>query len=440
MTEQNQKQEQNGSVAGHAVVWAITVVVSLFVFRLLRIFALDFETLIANVARDSFRFAVWIPLGRSLIVYGPLPLTILTISASGYRLLGRRLNAGNPLDRISTPLRRALKILSYLLFLAAAAPLSAAFGVWLSVEAFAWIQWYENIRPIITEILLVTPMIAGPALALLGLGALILVVGQKADKTSRTKKVLRNALGVAMVLFLLIFAALGTLHGSRVALTPGVFLFEKSCNTCHSRSRPLYFVKTPAEWERTVKKMRNQEGAELDDSDERAIVGFLSGMRSYSDRWTFASRCLRCHGFSGMGWEDRRPEEWKAIVARVSRHSPYYYRGDVQDQIVAHLVATRSDEETTLGLPAEQYERFSTLGRTCNRCHSISRSADRYRDANPAEMLELVRRMSQKSGGDRIAPKESFFASTYTELMAQEGLFETMFPHDMIADREALPW
>jgi cytochrome c5 len=53
-------------------------------------------------------------------------------------------------------------------------------------------------------------------------------------------------------------------------------LFEKKCSTCHSTSRTTSQKKTRREWERTISRMKNVNGASLTDQETQAIVEYLS--------------------------------------------------------------------------------------------------------------------------------------------------------------------
>jgi mono/diheme cytochrome c family protein len=53
-------------------------------------------------------------------------------------------------------------------------------------------------------------------------------------------------------------------------------LFEQKCSTCHSASRATSQKKTPREWERTVLRMKNANGAPISDQEAKTIIDYLS--------------------------------------------------------------------------------------------------------------------------------------------------------------------
>jgi cytochrome c5 len=53
-------------------------------------------------------------------------------------------------------------------------------------------------------------------------------------------------------------------------------LFEKRCGACHSVDRSTSQKKTAREWERTVLRMKNVNGASITDDEARAIIQYLS--------------------------------------------------------------------------------------------------------------------------------------------------------------------
>lgn len=53
-------------------------------------------------------------------------------------------------------------------------------------------------------------------------------------------------------------------------------LFEQKCNSCHSMSRATSQKKTAREWERTVLRMKNANGAPISDQEAKTIIDYLS--------------------------------------------------------------------------------------------------------------------------------------------------------------------
>ena len=52
-------------------------------------------------------------------------------------------------------------------------------------------------------------------------------------------------------------------------------LFEQRCSTCHTVSRPTSQKKTAREWERTVLRMKNVNGASITDQEAGVIIEYL---------------------------------------------------------------------------------------------------------------------------------------------------------------------
>lgn len=59
-----------------------------------------------------------------------------------------------------------------------------------------------------------------------------------------------------------------------------VALFEQKCNTCHSIERAKSKKKTQQEWESTVMRMKNVNGAPITDEEAKIIIDYLS--KNYS--------------------------------------------------------------------------------------------------------------------------------------------------------------
>jgi len=53
-------------------------------------------------------------------------------------------------------------------------------------------------------------------------------------------------------------------------------IFEQKCSTCHSLGQATSQKKTSREWERTVLRMKNANGAPVNDQDAKAIIDYLS--------------------------------------------------------------------------------------------------------------------------------------------------------------------
>lgn len=53
-------------------------------------------------------------------------------------------------------------------------------------------------------------------------------------------------------------------------------LFESKCSLCHPTDRPKSKRKTREEWEVTVMRMKNVNGARVSDEEAQAIIDYLA--------------------------------------------------------------------------------------------------------------------------------------------------------------------
>ncbi len=59
---------------------------------------------------------------------------------------------------------------------------------------------------------------------------------------------------------------------------PAVELFEKECSVCHRSGRAKSKRKTREEWEKTVLRMKNVNGARITEEQARTIIDHLTRM------------------------------------------------------------------------------------------------------------------------------------------------------------------
>ncbi len=436
-------------IGAHAAIWLASAgLFALLPHRLARTLALDYEALFYNLVEGypARVDAAAVAVGMRWIELGAAPLAVLLIGTLLYRVGGRHL-PDSPLARpgwIPLAVVAAVAGVCWHLF---ALPASHGLAIWAQVEAYPWIQWAEKL-PEITDRL----RVEGPRYALAGLdgiGALFLlaVIALRGGEPGRPgglgRWLSRGLFALVAVAALASSAPAGgvfALHGSRVGTAGGLGVFVDTCGQCHIRSRPLFFVKTPVEWRTTVDRMRTLEGAPLSDGQAERVVGFLCGMRSFSDRWTFRTRCQRCHRGGARGWEERTPEDWERVVGRMARWSPHYYRPQIRDQVVAHLTRTRSSEGATLGLSADEYRSFVALDGACSPCHSVSRNAEAVAAWTPYERQELLLRMGDKRPEPWSEPELRTLLEAYTALLDDPELRERLVPHDRPIGEGDLPW
>lgn len=437
-------------MAAHAAVWAASAgAFWLLPHRLARVLALDYEALYTNLAEgyparlDDSALAV----GMGWIEWGAAPALVLLFASLIYRITGLW-GLRNPLTRVGGLPRTAVFALGLGCWAVFAMPASHALAMWAQVEAYAWIQWADNIPVVMDDLRLRGPGVLLPGLVLAGALSLWVSLRPPADDSRGSRprwwRRARRVAWSAVLLIVLVAAApaggIFTLHGSRIGGAEGLGVFEETCGQCHLRSRPLYFVKTPVEWRTTVERMRTFEGAPIDEAEAEAVGDLLCGMRSFSDAWTFRTRCQRCHREGVRGWGERSAEDWERVVGRMARWSPHYYRPQVRDQVVDHLVRTRSDEAATLGLDPAVYRSSMALDQACSPCHSVSRAADRAAALEPDARRELLLRMGAKRSEPWGAAELETLATTYEALLADEELRARLFPHDLPATEGDLPW
>lgn len=413
-------------------------------FRLLPALALDIEALIINTYPDYLHkdTAVW--WSRFILLYGSIPLSLPLLARMALWAVPRAGSWAGLLRRIPLPLKMLWALLLLALYGVFCVPLAIALSVWLSVEGYWWIQWYQNVRLVLDRVLDYSLYVALPGLWALSPFLLRFHIWGPGEGRSRAQ--VWAIRGLAAILLLVALAALapvilgGGAHAWRVAFAPGRGILETTCNNCHVRTRPLYFIKTPAEWRRTITRMKAFEKAPLSETQKEDVLAYLEGMRSFSDAWTFRTRCQRCHVTSTWGWEDRDPQDWEAIVHRVSRWSPYYYKKDVRDQVVAHLKATHSNQGSTLGLDRQTYERFWKVGQLCSSCHTLSREQRRYRSLDSAAITRLVTDMREKMVSPFNRGQIRSIAATFKELISTPQRLHRLFPHDQMVQEGGPPW
>jgi len=445
---------QKNKLIAHLLVWI--GVISLYlavIFPLARVMGLDLEALIVNLAQDYgpsepplwFADAQWIGWGKLLLAAGSAPLFLLTCTGLVYCLLPRRWRLESPFLGLPRWSRISVALASLVLFLWFCFPLSLGLVVWLQVEAYWWVQWYQNLDQLMEQIRLYAPPILLPGVVAGGIWAASFAVRCKRDaplKRSIGRKTLRAAwlvVSVPTVLAALGPLAMGALHAGRVLAAPGPAVFEDKCGGCHDLALSLYYIKTPVEWERTVKTQEEEEGVDLSPEEREDVLGFLLGSRSFSDGWTFRTRCQRCH-LSTRGWAKRRPEEWARVVDGLARWSPHYFRPDVKAQVLRYLGRTRAAAGARQGLDSKTHAAFQETARACSGCHSLSHGADRSRGQAPAELKRLVRRMNRKRAQPLSPARLSSLARTYQQLISDPARFERLFPHDRPAEDGWIKW
>jgi len=431
--------------------WLLALVLCLLVGSwLTRPLALDLEALVWNLHLDwttdyeqawyaDTAVLTWlVPLLR----WGGLPLLTVALAGVGFRLAGLRDPERDAIARAAPGSRLLLGLATLVPFAGFAVPCALAVSVQVEVEVYPWLEWHGQVDPVMGVIHGIGPWLMLPGLLLTGPLLLLATLSRPPDKAPpgraggppawrRWSGRLATAVAAVVLLPFALGAFAGCLHATRTAKLPGVRVHAQSCASCHERALPLYYVKTPTEWQRTVATHVEIERVALDRGESEALLGFLNSMRSFSDSWTFRTRCGRCHGSTWRSWDRRTPEDWEAMSARLARWSPYYYRHDARDQVTDFLEDRlgRADGGL-LELPVEQADQLREVHDLCALCHSASYEADRYREASPEAVLAMVERMNQKLPDPVPEEELAGLSRRYSELIADPARFDLLFPHD----------
>lgn len=437
----------------HALVWSAALALYWALLHpLAQALALDFQALLENMSQDHspsqasewYADRAWIPHGKALILAGAAPLLVLAFASLFYYLLPWRVVINNPLLALSCRQRWGLGLGILVAFCGACLPGALGLSVWFQVELYWWIQWYANVDPVMEQTREIAPLAVLPGMVLAGACCVLLSLRRpRTRRRPQSKKMLWARLlltaGALLALPALALPAGGLVHAARLVTHPGPGVFQAKCRGCHDLTLPLFYIKTPAEWERTVKTQMEEEGVKLSGGQREDVLGFLLGMRSFSDEWTFRTRCQRCH-LSTSGWDDRRPEDWAALVDRLARWSPYYFRSDVKAQVVRHLTRTRSRPDARLGLDGASYEAAWEVARVCSRCHPLSRGLEGHRSATAARIDHLFEQMNRKLARPLGQKQLRRMRGPYRRLLADSERLRRLFPHDLPLKDGWLKW
>lgn len=205
----------------------------------------------------------------------------------------------------------------------------------------------------------------------------------------------------------------------------GLRIMKKNCAACHPPYRAFHYIKAPDQWQVTVNRMRNLEGAVVTDEDAGKIVELIKRKNSYSDGYLFTAKCTRCHGKSELESVELTSEEWGLVVDRVARLSPYAYRTDWKKQIIRYLSRTMAVSETMIDKNVITKLRFE---KACGYCHQLVLALE---PLSPDEDVSaMVRRMRLKAPMVFPEEYERTIAEFVQQLPKDEKKFNHMFPHD----------
>ena len=418
----------------HLLVWgAALALFFLGPYQVLQVLALDLESLVFNMVEGMPARVRGDELALDLarIQWGLTPLFVLLAARGLYALVARLRPTPCPLASGHLAARLLLVVPAAAGVVAFARPGAEALSVRYMAEAFYWIQWSANVQPAMAWVRAQTPSLVYPALAVTSCFVLWLSLRPGSPRKGPLPRVRRLILVSAGLLILLFWATAGGGQATVAALGGGQALFRERCGSCHPRARALYRVKPPGAWRRTITRMCLVEGAELDEAEAEEVITFLTNTRSFSDGWTFRTRCQRCHGLKTWSWEDRPPADWRRIVERLARWSPYFYRQPIREQIVAHLTRAASSAGATLGQTPAQYQAYQDLDRRCGVCHSLGWNADKFKGLDLARTEPMVRRMFNKNSSQLTDDQIKKLTLDYLTVATDPALFNRFFPHDL---------
>jgi hypothetical protein len=384
----------------------------------------------------------WIDRGEVALKYGSLPLALLVLVGWGLRRRARILPGSWALDRLSVRVRAGMAVLAYLPFVAFAVPFALALSVWILVESFVWIEWYDLLGqlPEYTLMRFAPLFMAGTLLA--GAVVLFLVLRRGPQVQGGRRRWWHWLIGLGVVLPVSLVVApafLGAaVHGYRLAPVLGNETgFRDACSSCHSIAAPLVYIRTPDDW-RTSLESTCLGKSDLGQQQKDDIVDFLVGMRSFPDAWVFRTRCLGCHGQWPPDWEGRHPDDWKGIVDRAGRYSPHYYSPAIRTQLVRHVSDTWPGEGHDVAGHDASVVRATI--RTCTTCHFMSRNIDAHSEVSMQEAVDLVRRMNERLPEPIGEAEVQAAADIWRSAARDPETMSRMVPHDRPVLSEAVDW
>lgn len=344
-----------------------------------------------------------------------------------------------PLGPYRLPLSLACVLASGLFTVLVLAPEFYLLSVTTVRAMFVWFTWYDEVFYDAQRFLSLAPWVPLPFLmvtiALALRRATVTLVRRwrpppRPALTTRSK-VLRGLLVLALLPSALGLAALLSIpamsHGVAYYTTTGGALQRDRCSRCHSPYRPFHFIKSAELWKTTVRRMRRLEGAPIDDQQQRKIVAYLTAKASLTDGWIMRAKCLRCHSQGSITAQPRTAAEWRLIIGRVSRISPYAYRLDWRAQLERYARQRLSTPPPAPGTPAaQQLQDRLAFERVCGHCHTLATALD----FPPAQTRSMVRRMLRKVPSLASAADEQAMLRFLQQPPRGKAAINKLFPHD----------
>ncbi|MCZ7582620.1 MAG: hypothetical protein M5R36_04385 [Deltaproteobacteria bacterium] len=150
---------------------------------------------------------------------------------------------------------------------------------------------------------------------------------------------------------------------------------------------------------------------------------------SYSDKWLYRAKCLRCHDDRELRRAKYTAVEWEQIVERVSRRQVYAFRTEWKRQINRYLRENLAVEPPPEGTPErERRETKISFEMRCGVCHSLDILVrPRTFEETDAEMVERMRlKAPSLISYDEVRRLTDFVGAVPQDLEK----FQEMFPHD----------
>ena len=306
--------------------------------------------------------------------------------------------------------------------------------------SFVWVTWYGGVFDWAVEFLIYAPWIPAPfilVMVFLLLRRLLVELVRRWRPPHRSGprplwvRALQVTIGIPLLASGLALAVLLTVpalsHGAGYYLTGGGSLQRDRCSRCHSPYRPFHFIKTPALWKTTVNRMRRLEGAPIDDEDQARITRYLVATAALKDDWIFRAKCLSCHSRGEITHEPRTAEEWRLIIGRVAKISPYAYRADWRGQLERFATGELSAPAPAAGTPgASALADKLIFERVCGRCHDLTTALSADLGSREAVVDRMIRKVPSLVRGQDRAAILRFMGRAPAGREHQEDLF----PHD----------
>lgn len=430
----------------HLLAWGAALAAWLLWDRFGQVLAMDVEALIENLVRDwttdydqaPYARTDFIAPFRAAVRFGPVPLLLTAVAGTLYRLTAGE-DGTHPLSRLSGRGKAAVAAATLGPFATAAFPLGLGLSVWVAVELYWWLEWYGDMDPTMLWVHENAVWLLLPGVATAGIAALVFALSESPDpvikkkrRRSRTRRLFRWIAAVPLSV-LAVGGLFGAAHASRVS-NVGAEVHSEWCGQCHERALPLYYVKSPDAWARTVETHVEIERIELSPQKRARLTAFLTSNRSFSDHWTFRSRCQGCHGSTWRAWAPRSVEDWQGIVTRMGWWSPYFYRDDVRAQITRFVAAEGLIDASggLLDLDVGEATKVRDVVTYCGFCHSVTYEAERYATADPDEVRRMVVRMNDKIHLGLRMDEATLERITkdYSDLIQDVDRWDELVPHD----------